>query len=76
MAFCSCCFYFMPSELYVFLSHLVSRAGCGTGLYWFLSVAFSSSFIVFILGPSQNVTSVLAMCVFQHLPRGLANVNA
>ena len=75
MAFCSSCSYFMPSQLYVFLSHLVSRTGCEIGLYWFLSVAFSSSLIVFILGQSQNVTSVLAMCIFQHLPRGLANVN-
>ena len=66
----------MPFKLYVFLSHLVSRAGCGIGLYRFLSVAFSSSLIVIILSPSQNVTSVLAMCIFQHLPRGLANVNA
>ena len=41
-----------------------------------LSVAFPSSLIVFILRPSQNVTSVLAMCIFQHLPRDLANVNA
>ena len=46
---------------------------------WIVSVpgvAFSSSLIVFILRPSQNVTSVLAMCIFQHLPRGLANVKA
>ena len=66
----------MPSKLYVFLSHLLSRAGCGIGLYRFLSVAVSSSVIVFILGLSQNMTSVLAICIFQHLPRGLANVNA
>ena len=45
-------------------------------MWRFLSVAFSSSLIVFILGASQNVTSVLAMCIFQHLSRGLANVNA
>ena len=31
---------------------------------------------LFLLSPSQNVTSVLAVCIFQHLPRGLANVNA
>ena len=66
----------MPSKLYVFLSHLVFKAGCGIGLYRFLNVAFSSSLIVFILRPSQNVTSVLAMCIFQHVPRGLVNVNA
>ena len=41
----------MPSKLYVFLSNFVSRAGCGIGLYRFLSVAFSSSLIVFILRP-------------------------
>ena len=69
LAFWSCCSYFMPSKLYVFLSHLVSMAGCGIGLYRFLSVAFSSTLIVcFLLGPSQNVTSVLAMFVFDAPP--------
>ena len=41
LAFCSCCSYFIPSKLYVFLSYLVSRAECGFRLYRFLIVAFS-----------------------------------
>ena len=40
LAFCSCCSYFMPSKLYVFLTYLVFRAGCGIRLYRFLIVAF------------------------------------
>ena len=55
--------------------HLASRAECGTGLYRLMSVAFSSYLIVLILRPSQNVTSVLAMSICQHLPRSLTNVN-
>ena len=34
----------MPSKLYVFLFHLMSRAGCEIRLYRFLIVAFSSTF--------------------------------
>ena len=44
-------------------------------MWRFLSVVFSSSLTVFILGASQNMMSALAICIFQHLPRGLANVN-
>ena len=33
----------MPSKLYVFLSYLVSRVGCGILLYRFLIDAFSST---------------------------------
>ena len=36
-------FYFMPSNMCVFLSHLVSRAGCGIRLYRFLINAFSTT---------------------------------
>ena len=49
LAFCSCCSYFMPSKLYVFLSHLVSRAGCGIRLHRFLSVAISFTLFPFII---------------------------
>ena len=34
----------MQSILYMFLSHLVSRAGCGIRLYPFLIIAYSSTF--------------------------------
>ena len=37
-------FHFMPSKFFVFRSCLVSRAGCGIGLYRFLIIAFSSTF--------------------------------
>ena len=39
-----CCFYFMMSWLFVFLSRLVFGAGCGIHLYRFVIIAFSSSF--------------------------------
>ena len=35
-----CCFYFSAVLLYVSLSRLVFRAGCGIRLYWFLIIAF------------------------------------
>ena len=57
LAFCSCCSYFMLSKLYVFLSHLVSRAGCGIRLYQFLIVAFSSTLDVYIWPLSHKGTS-------------------
>ena len=39
-------FYFMPSKICVFLSHLVSRACCGIRLYRFLIIAFSSTLLI------------------------------
>ena len=36
-------FFFIPSKLCVFRSHLVSRAGCGVRLYRLLIIAFSST---------------------------------
>ena len=36
-------FYFTPSKMCAFLSHLVSRAGSGIQLYRFLFIAFSST---------------------------------
>ena len=41
----SCFSYFMPSKVCVFLSHLVSRTGCGIRLYRFLILAFSSALL-------------------------------
>ena len=36
-------FYFMPSRMCMFLSHLASRARCGIRLYRFQIIAFSST---------------------------------
>ena len=46
LAFCSCCSYFMRSKFYVSLFHLVSRAGSGIRLHWFLIVACSSILLI------------------------------
>ena len=39
-----CAVYFMPSELFVFLFHLVSGTGSGIRLYRFLIIAVASAF--------------------------------
>ena len=42
LAFHLCCFYLVPSELWVSLSRLVFRAGCGFRLYRFLIAMLST----------------------------------
>ena len=58
----SCCSYFMPSKLYVFLFHLVSSTGCGIRLYRFLIVAFSST------SHTDLVTCICLKCILDSFP--------
>ena len=65
LAFHSCCFYFYGVVLYMFLSRLVFRAGCGIRLYRFLIIVFSST-----LHPAKAMPFLRLRFSAQSLGRG------